>query len=80
MNKSISIAIPIYEYSGKGTECLNFSLNKFLFQTFQDFEIIDDSITDTEQDVFTHVTASGNAFGGDHGMDYSRNFELTCRS
>lgn len=29
-----------------------------------DFEIIDDSINDTEQEVTTHMTSSGNAFGG----------------
>jgi hypothetical protein len=40
-----------------------------------DFEIIDDSITDTEQEVYTHVTASGNAFGG--VMDWGLNDEIT---
>jgi len=30
----------------------------------QDFEIIEDSITDTEAEVVTHITGSGNAFGG----------------
>jgi hypothetical protein len=30
----------------------------------QDFEIIDDSVNDSETEVVTHVTSSGNAFGG----------------
>lgn len=30
----------------------------------QDFEIIDDSINDSEAEVVTHMTSSGNAFGG----------------
>lgn len=30
----------------------------------QDFDILDDSITETEQEVYTHITSSGNAFGG----------------
>jgi hypothetical protein len=29
-----------------------------------DFEIIDDAINDSEQEVVTHMTSSGNAFGG----------------
>ncbi len=41
----------------------------------QDFEIIDDSISDNEQDVFTHVTSHGNAFGG--VMDYGLNSDIT---
>ncbi len=41
----------------------------------QDFEIIEDSITDTEQEVYTHVTASGNAFGGK--TDWGINDEFT---
>ncbi len=40
-----------------------------------DFEIIDDSITDTEQEVYTHITSSGNAFGG--VMDWGLNDEIT---
>lgn len=30
----------------------------------QDFEIIDDSVTDSEAEVFTHIVSSGNAFTG----------------
>lgn len=41
----------------------------------QDFEIIDDSITDSEQEVYTHITSSGNAFGG--VTDYGINDEIT---
>lgn len=41
----------------------------------QDFEIIDDSINDTEAEVFTHITSSGNAFGG--VMDWGLNDEIT---
>lgn len=41
----------------------------------QDFEIIDDSITDSEAEVFTHVTSSGNAFGG--VTDWGLNDEIT---
>jgi len=41
----------------------------------QDFEIIDESISESEQDVFTHVTSSGNAFGGVN--DYGLNDEIT---
>lgn len=40
MNPNLSIAIPVYEYSGKGVEVINFSLNQMLLQTFQNFEII----------------------------------------
>jgi glycosyltransferase involved in cell wall biosynthesis len=48
MNKLINIAIPIYEYAGKGTDVLNFSLNQLLLQTFQDFSLIisDHSVDD----------------------------------
>ena len=48
MNKSINIAIPIYEYNGKGTDVLNFSLNQLLLQTFQDFSLVisDHSVDD----------------------------------
>lgn len=49
MGKSISVAIPAYEYSGKGVEVLNFSLNQMLQQTFQDFElVISDHSVDNE--------------------------------
>jgi len=41
----------------------------------QNFEIIDDSITDSEAEVFTHITSSGNAFGG--VMDWGLNDEIT---
>jgi hypothetical protein len=41
----------------------------------QDFEILDDSITETERDVFTHVTSHGNAFGG--VMDWGLNSDIT---
>lgn len=41
----------------------------------QDFEIIDESITESEQEVFTHVTSSGNAFGGVN--DYGIGDEIT---
>jgi hypothetical protein len=30
----------------------------------QNFEIIDDNVTDSEAEVYTHITSSGNAFGG----------------
>jgi hypothetical protein len=41
----------------------------------QDFEIINDSVTESEQDVFTHITASGNAFGG--VTDWGLNSDIT---
>lgn len=41
----------------------------------QDFEIIDDSITESEAEVFTHVTSSGNAFGG--VTDWGLNDDIT---
>lgn len=41
----------------------------------QDFEVLDDSVTDSEAEVYTHITASGNAFGG--VMDYGLNDEIT---
>ena len=40
-----------------------------------DFEIISENIHDTEQEVYTHVTASGNAFGG--VTDYGLNDDIT---
>lgn len=36
----ISIAIPCYEYGGKGGECLEYSFNKINEQTFRDFNVI----------------------------------------
>lgn len=42
----------------------------------QDFEIMDDSISDNEQDVYTHVTSHGDAFSGG-GMDYGLNSDIT---
>ena len=53
MNKLMSIAIPVYEYSGKGVEVLNFSLNQILQQTFQNFELVvsDHSIDDEIENV-----------------------------
>lgn len=41
----------------------------------QDFEVLDDSVTDSEAEVYTHITASGNAFGG--VMDYCLSDEIT---
>ncbi len=41
----------------------------------QNFEIIDDSVTDSEAEVCTHVTASGNTFGGK--MDYGVTEDIT---
>ncbi len=41
----------------------------------QDFEIIDDSVTDSEAEVFTHITSSGNAFGG--VTDWGLNDDIT---
>lgn len=40
-----------------------------------DFEIIDESITDSEAEVVTHMTSSGNAFGGT--VDYGVTDEIT---
>jgi hypothetical protein len=42
-----------------------------------DFEIIDDSLTDTEQEVYTHITSQGIAFGG-CGMDTGLTDEITA--
>ena len=42
-----------------------------------DFEIIDDSITDTEQEVCTYIVSSGMAFGG-NGVDYGLTDEVTA--
>lgn len=41
----------------------------------QDFDIIDDQLTDSEAEVVTQVTSSGNAFGG--AIDYGLNDEIT---
>lgn len=41
----------------------------------QNFEIIDDSITDSEAEVITHISSSGNAFGGVN--DYGLNDDVT---
>lgn len=41
----------------------------------QDHDIMDDSITESESEVITHVTASGNAFGG--VTDWGLNDEIT---
>jgi hypothetical protein len=41
----------------------------------QDFEIMDENLSDTEQEVVTHVTASGNAFGG--VTDWGLNDDIT---
>jgi len=35
----------------------------------QDFEVMDDSVTDSEAEVYTHITGSGNAFSGAAGID-----------
>ncbi len=40
----------------------------------QNFEIIDDSVTDSEAEVYTHIVSSGNAFGG--VMDWGLNDEI----
>lgn len=41
----------------------------------QDIDIIDDSISESEAEVYTHIVASGNAFGGVN--DYGLNDEIT---
>lgn len=41
----------------------------------QDFEILDYSVSDSEDSVITHVTSSGNAFGG--AVDWGINDEIT---
>jgi hypothetical protein len=41
----------------------------------QDFEIIDESISDNEAQVFTHITSHGNAFGG--VTDWGINDDIT---
>jgi hypothetical protein len=41
----------------------------------QDFDIIEDSIHDSEGEVYTHITSSGNAFGG--VTDWGLNDEIT---
>ncbi len=42
----------------------------------QDYEIISDSISDSEAEVYTHITASGNAFSGG-STDYGLNTDIT---
>lgn len=42
-----------------------------------DFEIMEDSITDSEAEVYTHITSSGNAFGG--LMDVGASDEITTQ-
>lgn len=39
------------------------------------YEVIDDNITDSSKDVYTHITASGNAFGGN--VDWGINTDVT---
>lgn len=48
-----SIAIPTYGYNGKGTEFLEFSLDKISNQTFTDFEVVisDHSVDKTIENV-----------------------------
>lgn len=41
----------------------------------QNFELIDDSMSDSEAEVITHLTSSGHAFGGT--MDWGLNDEIT---
>lgn len=53
---------------------LNVMPNKPL-SWIHDHEIIDESITSSEQEVYTHVTSSGNAFGG--VTDWGLNDEIT---
>lgn len=36
----LSICIPTYEYRGFGVECLEYSFNKMLIQTFTDFSVV----------------------------------------
>jgi len=43
----LSIAVPVYEMHGKGVECLEFSFNKMLEQTFTDFNVV---ISDSSKD------------------------------
>jgi hypothetical protein len=41
----------------------------------RDIDIIDDTLTENEADVYTHITASGNSFGG--VVDWGLNDEIT---
>lgn len=41
----------------------------------QDYEVIDDGLNNSEGEVYTHLTSSGNAFGG--VMDWGLNDEIT---
>lgn len=43
----------------------------------QDYEIIDDSVTDSEAEVYTHITSSGIAFGGPGAFDPGLSDEIT---
>jgi hypothetical protein len=43
-----------------------------------DFEIIDDSMTDTEAEVYTHAISTGNAFGGPAGFDPGISDDVTA--
>ena len=49
----ISIAIPTYEYGGRGVEFLTHSFNKILSQTFKNFEVVisDHSLNDDIQNL-----------------------------
>lgn len=69
----MSVAIPVYEMDGYGTECLQFNFKKLKEQTFTDFEVViaDHSINndierlcDSEKDLtiryFRNVDGRGN--------------------
>jgi hypothetical protein len=53
---------------------LNVMPNKPVFWV-QNFELIEDTLTDSESEVVTHITSSGNAFGG--VMDWGLNDDIT---
>ena len=36
----VSVAIPVYEMSGRGVECLEYNFKKIYKQTFKDFEVV----------------------------------------
>ena len=44
----ISIAVPTYEYRGKGVEVLEYAFNTMVKQTFKDFDVVisDHSVDD----------------------------------
>jgi glycosyltransferase involved in cell wall biosynthesis len=52
----ISIAIPVYEFGGLGSEILGFSFQKMFTQTLKDFDIVvsDNSLDDKIQDLCDH--------------------------